>query len=92
MSLELLGSYFGSDKSKRSLQRTEQAFRIAGEVKRVVGDIEVRVVIRDKSVLIEAPNAATAQRLILHRAEVERIVGTIRGGSGRITFRVRRTG
>lgn len=92
MSLQSLSSFFGSDKSKRSLQRTEQAFRIARMVAEHHDGLEVRVVIRDKSVVIEAPSAAVAQRLLLVRGAIEGIVKAVIGTESRLSFRVRKTG
>lgn len=78
MSLERLDKFFGSDKSKQTLLRTQQAYKIAGLVEQQIG-VPVRVVIRDVAVILEAESPAAATKLSLYQETAEQIVSQVVG-------------
>lgn len=91
MSLERLDQFFGSDKSKQTLLRTQQAFRIATRVEGQTG-IPVRVVIRDALVVVEADSPAAATKLTLFIEDITRTVAAVIGQDKSVKIRVKRTG
>lgn len=91
MSLEPLGSYFGSGQAKKSLQRSQQAFRLTSLMADQFG-VPVNVIIRDRLVVFEVANASVATRLKLEREPIAGLCQTVLGQVVPIRFRVRKTG
>ena len=91
MSLERLDQFFGSDKSKQTLLRTQQAFQIASRIENQT-EIPVRVVIRDATVVVEADSPAAATKLSLFIEEIARTVAAVIGLDKPVKIRVKRTG
>jgi hypothetical protein len=89
--LERLDEFFGSDKSKQTLLRTQQAYRIAGLVEERSG-VPVRVVIRDSAVILEVTSSAAATKLMLSQEAVEKEVAAVVGGAKQVKIKVKRTG
>lgn len=90
MSLERLDEFFGSDKSKQTLLRTQQAYKIAGLVEEQTG-VPVRVVIRDSTVVLEVESSSAATKLSLYQETAEKIVGEVVGAK-LVKIKVKRAG
>lgn len=91
MSLERIDQFFGSDKSKQTLLRTQQAFQIAVTVQERTG-VPVRVVIRDTTVLLEVDHPSTATVLRQFQPEAEQIVAGIIGRKLPTKVRIKKPG
>ena len=73
MSLESLGTYFESDRAKRSLFKAQLAFELAKVIKTLVDD-EVKIILRRRSIVIECPNELCAATLTLQRRQVAQAI------------------
>jgi hypothetical protein len=90
MSLEPLGRYFGSKKANRSLQRAQQAFLLASQIKEKFAQ-EVNVIIRERSIVLEVVSAAAATKLTFFLPQIQELSSRIPGERS-LQIRVKRTG
>ncbi len=78
MTLESLGDIVDTTKSKRSLLRAHQAFRISTLIKEKI-DLEAVVIIRDRELILTVESAAMATRITFAisqlRSEIAEIIG-----------------